>query len=98
MTMATKDTGTTGPHGQTDYIEHGSQEHAGLLGLRKAAKEDNLELNSWTLEDMTAYGPQATMDFLKEVLRQKVSELTGPAPKVPDNAPPMWEPVVESNN
>jgi len=69
-----------------DYIEHGSDEHAALLGLVKDEK------GGWQLEDVTQYGPNATEKFLAQVLRQKISELEHP-PTVPDGSPPMWVPA-----
>jgi hypothetical protein len=75
-----------------NYIKHGSAEHAALLGLKKAGKDDTLQLDGWTLEDMTQFGPQATELYVREVLRQKVSELKAGQPKVPANAKPLWRP------
>jgi hypothetical protein len=83
---------------KTKIIKHGTDEHAALLGLRKAAPEDKLVLSGWTLLDMTAYGPQTTESYLTEVLRQKVSELKAGPPKHqgdPNKAgylPPMFNP------
>ena len=85
---------------QTDFIKHGSPEHAAILGLRKATEKDDIKLDGWTLIDMTAFGPQATEAYLKEVLRQKVSELKSGAPGEPQSVdprkpnyhPPMWNP------
>lgn len=85
---------------RSDYIEHGSDKHAALIGIRKATDEDELKYKTWTLVDMTAFGPQATMTYLKEVLRQKVSVLEAGSPPLPqstdkfaDNyAPPMFVP------
>ncbi len=68
-----------------DYVEHGSEKHAQLLGLEKD------EEGEWRLVDMTQFGPAATEDFLKSVLDQRVRELTT-KPKVPANAPPLWRP------
>ena len=84
---------------QTDYVERGSDEHAGLLGLRKATEDDTVTVDGWTFEDITQYGPTASVEFLKISLRQKVSELTSDLPEVqsvdpraPHYAPPMWRP------
>jgi hypothetical protein len=82
-------------------IEFGSKEHAYLLGLKEASKDDSPQMSGWTLMDITAFGPQATENYIKEVLRQKVSELTsgGPPtpqsadPRKPNYAPPLWVPV-----
>lgn len=97
--MARKRTRKPGPAGNLDYVPHGSDEHAGLLGLVKAAKDDVPQLDGWALADMTMYGPNATDKFLAQVLRQKVSELTSKAPEVqsenpmaPHYAPPIWKP------
>ena len=77
---------------QTDYIPHGSDIHAGILGLRKATADDALERDGWTLIDMTAFGPQATENYLREVLRQKVSTLKAGNPPIIPNAPKMFDP------
>jgi hypothetical protein len=71
----------------SNYIEFGSAEHAQFLGLRKAAPDDIPEIDGWTLVDMTAYGPQARPEFLKEILRQKVTELKT-KPVVPQSDDP----------
>jgi len=76
-----------------DRIEFGSPEHAALLGLRKAEEGDALEKDGWTLVDPTAFGAQATEGYLREVLRQKVTELRAGTPRVPPNAPELWVPV-----
>jgi hypothetical protein len=78
----------------TDYIEHGSPEHAALMGLRKAKPDDAVQLDGWTLADMTMFGPQATEAFLRETLRQKVNELKAGKPSVPEYSPQMWTPPV----
>lgn len=83
-----------------DYVEHGADRHAGLLGLRKAGKDDEPQLDGWALVDITMYGPNATDKFLVQVLRQKVNELTSKPPKMqsmdpfaPHYAPPIWQPT-----
>jgi hypothetical protein len=68
-----------------DFIEHGSDEHASLLGLRKAVKEDEYQVNGWTLADLVQFGPNATREYIKAVLAQKVNELTV-KPEIPTNA------------
>lgn len=73
---------------QRDFVEHGSKEHAALLGL---IPDDKSELG-YRLADMTAYGPQASPEYMKEVLRQKVSELKGAKPSVPTSAPRIFTP------
>ena len=60
---------------QFDYVKPGSAEHAAFLGLRKAKEGDAYVQDDWALLDPTAFGPQATEAYIKEVLRQKVSEL-----------------------
>ncbi len=85
---------------QADHVKHGSDPHAALLGLKKALKEDELQLEGWTLIDTTMFGPQVTDRYLKEVLRQKVATLkAGPPPvpqpedpRAPNYAPPLWVP------
>ena len=89
---------------QTDYVEHGSEQHAAILLLRPAHEGDpyvqeDSQGRKWTLVDVTAFGPQATEAYIKEVLRQKVSALDSPIPETqsedpfaPDYAPPMWTP------
>ena len=98
--MARKQIRKPGPAGNLDYVPHGSDEQAGHLGLRKAEKDDEPQLDGWALEDMTMYGPNATDKFLMQVLRQMVNELTSKPPKVqsedpmaPHYAPPIWRPT-----
>ena len=82
-----------------DYVEHGSDRHASLLGLRKAEKDDDPQLDGWALADVTMWGANATDKFLMQKLRQKVSELKSKAPAMqsidpfkPHYAPPIWRP------
>lgn len=82
--MATKDNTNRRP----DYVEHGSEQHALMLGL---IPDKGSELG-YKLADMTAFGPQATKEFLAEILRQKVTELKAGSPTVPANAPHIWSP------
>lgn len=70
-------------------IKHGSAEHAALLGLRKARDDDAIQLDGWTLVDMTMFGANVTETYLREVLRQKVSELKH-SPNPTDR--PLWQP------
>lgn len=79
---------------QTDYVAHGSLQHANLLGLRKveAGEVTDLILEGWTLADPTAPGPQVTDTYLRELLRSKVSVLQSGKPVVPPGAPPMFVP------
>jgi len=81
--------------GKKGYIEHGSDEHAAFLMLRKATKDDKIVDRGWALSDETMvleysqreYGDKA----LRSILRQRVNELTN-KPEVPENAPAMWIP------
>ena len=83
----------------TNYIEHGSQRHMDLLGLRKATPEDVPEYEGFALVDITAFGPAARPEYLKEVLRQKVTEFQT-KPVMPQSedpfgknyAPPIFDP------
>ena len=101
--MARKKKLEPGPAGNVDYIPHGSDEHAHLIGLRKAEEGEELVVDGRTLADRTAWGPQATESYIKEVLRQKVAEVkAGKPPKTqsedplePNYAPPMWKPSEE---
>jgi hypothetical protein len=86
---------------QTDYVEPGSEEHAAILGLRAAQDGDaymreDAQGRKWTLVDATAFGPQVTEAYIREVLRQKVSNLDAPQleiqsddPFAPGYAPPL---------
>ena len=86
-----------------DYVKHGSDRHAALLGLKKAQDGDAPALKGYALEDITQYGPAASEKYLEAVLRQKVNELTTPMPAVqsddpskPHYAPPMFVPGASS--
>jgi hypothetical protein len=104
--MAKKSSRTrTLPSGETqfDYVEHGSDEHAAFLGIRKAEKGDVPELiiEGWTLVDLNPYGVFGwTKERKRELLAQKVSEFLTPPPEMqsedpqaPHYAPPMWTPL-----
>ena len=101
--MVRRRTRKPGPAGNMDYVKHGSVEHAELIGLRKAEEGEGLVVGGWTLADRTAWGPQATESYIKEVLRQKVAEVkAGQPPKpqsedpfAPNYAPPIWKPSGE---
>jgi hypothetical protein len=89
------------PTERADYIEFGSSQHAELLGLRKAAEDDRVQFDGFSLQDLTAFGPAARPEFIAEVLRQKVTSLKSGGPpavqsadqRAPNYAPPMWQPV-----
>lgn len=97
MATKAKDETLSGPR----VVKHGSDDHASLLGLKKAEKDDAYQVDGWTLVDVTAFGPQATEAYIKEVLRQKVSELKAGPPPMPQSkdpykpnyAPPIWVPA-----
>jgi hypothetical protein len=82
-------------------IEHGSNAHADLIGIRKATEDDTIKYKGWCLVDNTAFGPQASEKYIFEVLRQKVSVLEAKAPLIPQSedpnepnyAPPMFNPA-----
>ncbi len=87
------------PRDRADYVEHGSDQHAGLLGLRKAAKSEKPQVEGWTFEDITQFGSSASVEYLAVALSQRVKELTTPLPKMqsvdprkPHFAPTMWDP------
>ena len=84
-----------------DYVERGSERHAAILGL-VADPDSPLK---WKLADPTLGGPNATENYLREILRQKINDLTSPMPEVqsddpwePGYAPPMWLPVAEEDS
>lgn len=87
------------PEIQTDYVEPGSDRHAGMLGLKKAAPDDNPQLEGWALEDIVSYGPTVSPQFLDGMLRGKVNELSMKIPETqssdplaPFFAPSLWQP------
>ena len=87
------------PEVQMDFIAHGSDKHAGMLGLRKATEDDRPQLDGWALEDIVSYGPTVSPEFLEQLLRQKVNELSMKIPEMqskdplaPHFAPVMWRP------
>jgi hypothetical protein len=90
--MANQDQSARRAKKKTDYIAFGSQEHANLLGLRKAEQGDTPVWKTWTLVDITMWGPNVTELFLLNQLKQRVNEFEhAPDPK-PEGAPPRWEP------
>lgn len=72
-----------------DYVPHGSDRHATLLGLKKDEQDE------WILADplewILRYGPAATPEFLSLVRQQRINELTS-KPQVPADALPLWTP------
>lgn len=89
---------------QHDYIEHGSDEHARMIGLVEVLEsEDTRDCISyispksgrtWRLQDeitpfMHVPNPR---EIAALTLRQKVSTLDAGAPEIPDGAPPIWQP------
>ncbi len=87
------------PEVQTDNVPHGSDRHAGMLGLRKAKDDDKPQIDGWALEDIVSYGPTVSPEFLEQLLRQKVNELSMKIPPTQSKdplgahfAPVMWRP------
>jgi len=81
-----------GPAGNTDYIEPGSDRHAAILQLKEAIETDIYVLadtkgRKWALTDATAFGPQVTEAYLREVLRQRVAELGTSQPTIQSRDP-----------
>ena len=72
-----------------DYIAPGSDEHAALIGLRKAEPDDTITLEGWALIDI----PMGASDtFLRNKLKQLYTDLKSGEGYIPPNAPDMWEP------
>ena len=87
------------PEIQTDYVERGSDRHAGMLGLKKAVESDNPQIDGWALEDIVSYGPTVSPQFLDGMLRGKVNELSMEIPETQSSdplaaffAPALWQP------
>lgn len=92
---------------QTDHIEFGSDEHREFLGLTLVDKDDDPTGyttyesketgNIYRLQDeigvVNLYPGVDPEKATILVLRQKVNQLEGGPPEVPENAPPMWQPV-----
>lgn len=76
----------------TSRLTHGSDEHAALLGLRKAVEQDNIKYKGWAWIDLSQFGFQFRDDVVLNILQQKVNELT--EKPVPYPAP-MWSPDLE---
>jgi len=90
---------------QHDFIEHGSDEHAAWLSLKRAEKGDKPQYKGWTL-DGEPYGVIGWTDDQKlAFLKQKVSSLTTLPPEVQSEdpqadfyAPTMWSPRDEDES
>jgi hypothetical protein len=87
------------PEVQTDYVERGSDQHASMLGLKKAVESDNPKIDGWALEDIVSYGPTVSPQFLDGMLRGKVNELSMKIPATQSSdplmaffAPTLWQP------
>lgn len=92
---------------RTDYIKHGSAEHAQFLGLVIVDEGDDPTgfvtytskdtERTYRLEDemiaLTHYPSADPEKAALMVLRQKVNELEAGKPEAPSNAPDLWEPV-----
>jgi hypothetical protein len=79
---------------QTDYVPFGSEQHMGLLGLRKAEKGDDPAIvhDGFTFADVSVFGPMTSERWLRVTLVGKVNELKT-RPTVPADAPSMFTPV-----
>lgn len=85
----TKQVRKPGPAGNWDYVKPGSDRHAGLLGLRKATDEDELQHGGWTLQDINMWGPEAKDRFIMNDIRSRVNELTSEPPEIQSEDPGM---------
>lgn len=96
------------PATQADYVEFGSAKHAALLGLVEVTDQDQAQKDGytvytarsgrkWRLDDEIAalrhYPGVQPKDAILVVLRQKVNEIESGPPKVPPDAPPMFNPA-----
>jgi len=84
---------------KTNYIEHGSERHLEILGLRKATDDDEIQAEGYTFVDITAYPANARPDYLKNVIRQLLSEWKSKHVKPQSDdpfeknyAPPIFDP------
>jgi len=89
-----------------DHIEFGSGRHAALLGLVEVLEgEDASDFFTYTspasgrtyrladeYEPTRLYPAMDPEKSARVILRQKVGELEGGPPPVPDGAPELWEP------
>jgi len=95
------------PQFRPDYIEFGSPEHAGFLGLVLledgqtppqgqthilAGKDGQLYCLEDELGAMRFYPGLSLDEVAPVVLRQKINVLEGGPPPIPANAPSMWRP------
>jgi len=92
-----------------DYMEHGSPQHAAMIGLLIVEDVDAAKVDGYTvyvsprtgtayrLEDEIAalrfYPGVDPVEARRTVLRQKVNGLESGKPQVPKDAPPMWQPT-----
>lgn len=93
------------PEEQHDYIEHGSPEHAALLGLVEVPEDDKeIRLGTFTSpqsertyalvdeqEALRVYPGVEPDKSVRLLLQQKVRELEN-KPTVPEDAPSMFQP------
>jgi hypothetical protein len=89
-----------------DYIEFGSPQHAALLGLVVVGEEEDASdyftyaspSSGLTYRLADEYEPVRNFPAMdpekaaRVILRQKVGELEGGPPPVPEGAPNMWRP------
>jgi len=75
------------PKDRADYVERGSERHAGMLGLRKAEKGDELQVNGWAFQDGMQFDFGFDPAYHREILRQRASDLTAPVPTMQSDDP-----------
>ena len=87
---------------QTDYVEHGSDQHALMLGLRKAKDGEPFVVDGWTFASLTQFGAAARDFYIQQMLEERVGELRMPMGKpqsedrwAPNYAPAMFDPEHE---
>jgi len=88
-----------GPAGNPDFIAHGSNEHAALLGLARVENGwQGPQLEGWKLID-PMFTELDSDRITERVLQQRVNELTAPIPqtqsrdrRAPGFAPTLWDP------
>lgn len=81
------------PKQNKDYVKHGSDRHAAILGLRKASADDEFNLDGWTL-DVTNYPPNTTEIWFRQELKGKVNDLNSEPPQYQSRDPgaPFYAP------